>query len=105
MSEPNEGDAVLTPASADQEVLTVTLTAVGQYVLQLEATDGELTGVDLVTINTFNDSCEAAQSLPDYVPFPGDVNGDCVVDQLDLDILNEDWLNDNSLTADWSTVD
>ena len=97
VSEPNEGDAVFAPSGADQEALTVTLTAVGQYVLQLEATDGELTGVDLVTINAFNDGCEAAKSLPDYVPFPGDLNGDCIVDDLDLAILQEDWLKCNSL--------
>jgi hypothetical protein len=49
----------------------------------------------------YNDSCEAAQSLPDYEPFPGDLNGDCIVDDLDLAILQEDWLKDNSLTDEW----
>jgi hypothetical protein len=70
----------------------------GEYVLQLEASDGEYTGSDTVTINVYNDGCEAAQSLPDYVGYPGDLNGDCIVDDLDLAILQEDWLKDSSLT-------
>ena len=59
---------------------------------------GEYTGSDTVTINVYNDGCEAAQSLPDYEPIPGDLNGDCKVDELDLAILEENWLKDNSLT-------
>jgi len=101
--DPNNPDAVIADPSAEDT--TITLSAVGEYVLQLEAFDGEYTGSDTVTINVYNDSCEAAQSLPDYVPFPGDVNGDCIFDQLDLDILNEDWLKDNSLIEEWFKVD
>jgi hypothetical protein len=103
VSQPSAGAAVIETATAEDT--NITLTALGEYVLQLEASDGEYTGSDTVTINVFNDSCQAAQSLPDYVPFPGDVNGDCIFDQLDLDILNEDWLKDNSLTEDWFKVD
>jgi len=94
--DPNSPDAVIADPSAEDT--SITLSALGEYVLQLEASDGEYTGSDTVTINVYNDGCEAARSLPDYVPFPGDLNGDCIVDQLDLDILNEDWLKDNSLT-------
>ena len=96
ISEPNEGTAVI--ETIDAENTSITLLAVGQYVLQLEASDGEYTGSDTVTINVYNDGCEAARSLPDYEPFPGDLNGDCIVDDLDLAILQEDWLKDNSLT-------
>ncbi|MCP4257052.1 MAG: hypothetical protein GY774_05940 [Planctomycetes bacterium] len=96
ISEPNEGTAVIETATAEDT--SVTLSAVGEYVLQLEASDGEYTGSDTVTINVYNDGCEAAQSLPDYEPFPGDLNDDCIVDELDLAILEEDWLKDNSLT-------
>jgi hypothetical protein len=99
--DPDNPDAVIADPSAEDT--TITLSAVGQYVLQLEASDGEKTGLDTVTINVYNDGCEAAQSLPDYVPLPGDVNGDCIFDQLDLDILNEDWLKDISLTEVWYT--
>jgi len=102
VSEPNEGTAVIEAATAEDT--TITLTAVGEYVLQLEASDGEYTGSDTVTINVYNDSCEAAQSLPDYVPLVGDLNGDCRVDDLDFELLQENWLKDNSLTEDWFVV-
>ncbi|HCO96464.1 MAG TPA: hypothetical protein DIU00_21410 [Phycisphaerales bacterium] len=97
--DPNNPDVVIADPSAEDT--SITLSALGEYVLQLEASDGEYTGSDTVTINVYNDGCQAAQSLPDYVPLPGDVNGDCIFDQLDLDILNEDWLKDISLTEEW----
>ena len=100
---PDIPDVVIADPSAEDT--TITLSAVGEYVLQLEAFDGEYTGSDTVTINVYNDSCEAAQAVPGYEPFPGDVNGDCIFDQQDLDILNEDWLNDNSLADDWFELD
>ena len=99
VSEPNEGTAVI--EVADAEDTNITLSAVGEYVLQLEASDGEYSGSDTVTINVYNDSCEAAQSLPDYVPLVGDLNGDCKVDEEDMALLEENWLKDNSLTEDW----
>jgi len=95
-NDPNSSDAVITAPTAEDT--SITLSALGEYVLQLDAFDGEYTGSDTVTINVYNDGCEAARSLPDYVPFPGDLNGDCKVDDLDLAILEEDWLKDNSLT-------
>ena len=90
ISEPNEGTAVI--ANPDQTETTVTLSALGTYVLQLEADDGEYKGADTLTIGVFSDNCEAAKSLPGWTAIPGDINLDCVVDQLDLDILNEQWL-------------
>ena len=101
--DPDNPDAAITEPSTEDT--TITLSAAGEYVLQLEASDGEYTGSDTVIINVYNDGCEAAQSLPGYVPLPGDINGDCIFDQLDLDILNEDWLKDISLTEEWSTVE
>jgi hypothetical protein len=89
--DPNSPDAVIVdPTALDT---SVTLRAVGEYVLQLEADDGDQTGADVLTINVFSDSCAAAQSLPDYVPLAGDLDQDCDVDQDDLDILMADWLN------------
>lgn len=90
VSEPEAGAAVI--AAADQTETSVTLSALGTYVLQLEADDGEFQGADTVTINVFADSCEAAQSLPDYVPLVGDLDGDCDVDQADMDLLLANWL-------------
>jgi len=103
VSEPNEGTAVIETASAEDT--GITLSALGEYVLQLDASDGEYSGSDTVTINVYSDSCEAAQSLADYVPLVGDLNGDCKVDEADMALLEENWLQDNSLTEDWSTVD
>jgi hypothetical protein len=103
VSEPSAGAAVIDTATAEDT--GVTLTAVGEYVLQLEASDGEYTGSDTVTINVYNDSCEAAQSLPDYEPLVGDINGDCKVDDVDMALLQENLGKDNSLTDDWFKVD
>jgi hypothetical protein len=95
INEPNEGMAVI--ANADQADTTVTLSALGTYVLQLVADDGEYQGADTMTINVYENSCLAAQSLPGYTPIPGDINSDCVVDQTDVDLLLEQWLNCNGL--------
>jgi len=102
-NDPNSPDAVIADPTAEDT--NITLSAVGEYVLQLEAFDGEYTGSDTVTINVYNDSCEAAQSLPDYVPWVGDLNGDCRVDEEDLALLEENWLKDNSLTQEWFKLD
>ena len=103
ISEPNEGTAVIETAAAEDT--SITLTELGEYVFQLEAFDGEYSGSDTVTINVYNDNCEATQSLPDYVPLVGDLNGDCRVDEADFALLEENWLQDNLLTEDWFKVD
>ena len=95
MSEPNEGTTVISDAA--QEDTVVSLSATGQYVLQLEADDGEYTGSDTVTINVYADGCEAAKSLPDFQLIPGDLNEDCIVNELDLAILEAHWLESNKL--------
>ncbi len=95
VSEPNEGTAVLSDVGAEDTV--VSLSATGRYVLQLEANDGEYTGSHAVTINVYADGCEAAKSLPDFQLIPGDINEDCIVNELDLAILEEHWLESNAL--------
>lgn len=99
LSEPNEGAAALEKPTAEDT--SVTLTALGKYVFQLEVSDGEYSGSDTVTINVYNDNCQAAKSLPGYKPLVGDLNGDCRIDDLDLALLKENWLKDNSLTDEW----
>jgi len=103
ISEPSEGAAVIETAAAEDT--NITLTELGEYVLQLDAFDGEYSGSDTVTINVYNDNCEATQSLPDYVPLVGDLNGDCRVDEADMALLEENWLKDNLLTEEWFKVD
>ncbi len=102
-NDPNSPDAVITDPSAEDT--SITLSALGEYVLQLEAFDGEYTGSDTVTINVYNDSVEATWSLPDYEPLVGDLNWDCKVDEADLALLEENWLQDNSLTDEWFLMD
>ncbi|MBA7582571.1 hypothetical protein ES708_24502 [subsurface metagenome] len=102
-NDPNSPDAVIADPIAEDT--TITLSARGEYVLQLEAFDGEYIGSDTVTINVYSDSVEATWSLPDYEPLVGDLNGDCKVDEADLALLEENWLQDNSLTDDWFNVD
>ncbi len=95
VSEPSEGAIVISDVAAEDTV--VSLTATGQYVLQLEADDGEYTGSHTVTIDVYADGCEAAKSLPDFQLIPGDINEDCTVDDLDLAILEAHWLESNIL--------
>ena len=95
VSEPGPGMAAL--ANPGTENTAATFKAAGQYELKLEANDGEYTGSDTVTINVFVNSCEAAKSLPGYQPLPGDLNGDCVVNDADLAILQAHWLQCNAL--------
>jgi hypothetical protein len=97
VSEPNEGTTVIGDTAAEDTV--VTLSETGKYVLQLEADDAEYTGSNTVTINVFADGCEAAKSLPDFQLIPGDINEDCVVDELDLAILEAHWLEGNALES------
>ena len=94
-NDPNSPDAVIVDSAALDT--TVTLSALGEYVLQLQAGAGEYLGTDTLTINVYTDHCAAAQSQPGWQPVPGDINLDCVVDQADLDILLEHWLDCNGL--------
>ena len=103
ISEPNEGMAVIENPTAEDT--NVTLSAVGEYVLELTATDSEYSGSDTVTINVYEDSCEAAKSLPDYEPIVGDLNGDCKVDEADMALLEENWLKENALTEGWHKIE
>jgi hypothetical protein len=100
VSEPNGAPAAAIQAPTVEDA-TITLSATGRYVLQLDASDGEYTGSDTVTIDVYTDSCQAAQSVPGYQPLVGDLNADCRVDDTDLALLQENWLKDNSLTQDW----
>ena len=96
--DPNSPDAVI--ADPTNENTSVTMSAVGEYVLQLDAFDDEYTGSDTITINVYADSCEATKALPDYESLVGDLNEDCKVDDLDMALLQENWLKDISITEE-----
>jgi hypothetical protein len=95
VSEPNEGMAVISDAAAEDT--TVSFSETGQYILLLEADDGEYKGSNMVTVNVFVDGCEAAKSLPGFELIPGDINEDCIVNEKDLAILEAHWLESNAL--------
>jgi hypothetical protein len=97
--DPNTPGAVISDPGA--EATTITLSALGTYVLELEANDGEYKGADTMTINVYADSCAAARALPGYEPLVGDLNGDCRVDELDEALMMENWLKDISLEEAW----
>ena len=77
---------------------TVTVREVGSYTLQLEAGDGEYTTADTMQIVLYTDPCEHAKNQEGFELIPGDVNEDCAVNELDLAILEEHWLEWNYST-------
>ncbi|MFC1762153.1 hypothetical protein ACFL6U_08735 [Planctomycetota bacterium] len=87
--DPNSPAAVIADPAALNT--TITCSALGEYVLQLEANDGEKTSQDTLTISVYSSPCEASKSLDEWELTPGDLNGDCIVDDLDMAILLENW--------------
>ena len=97
IAEPDE----LNPAQISDPAManpTVTITGPGTYTLQLEASDGEYTTADTMQIVLYADACEHAKNQEDFVLIPGDIDEDCIVDELDLTILEENWLKWNYST-------
>ena len=97
VAEPNE----LNPAQISDPLAanpTVTIKEVGSYTLQLEAGDGEFTAADTVQIVLYAGPCEHAKNQEGFELIPGDVNEDCIVNELDLVILVEHWLQENYST-------
>ncbi|MHC4487515.1 MAG: hypothetical protein ACYS4T_20330 [Planctomycetota bacterium] len=66
--------------------------------MQLEAGDGEFTATDTMQIVLYADPCEHARNQEGFEPIPGDINEDCIVNELDLAILEEHWLQWNYST-------
>ena len=97
ISEPNESNPaqISDPLTANP---TVTVIEPGLYTLQLEAGDGELTAAETIQIVLYADSCEHARNQEGFEPIPGDINEDCIVNELDLSILEEHWLQWNYST-------
>ncbi len=77
---------------------TVTIIEPGSYTLQLEAGDGELTAANTMQIVLYTDACEHAKNQEGFEPIPGDINEDCIVNEPDLAILEEHWLEWNYST-------
>ena len=74
----------------------------GRYILELKAVDATLQeDSDLMEVNVYADSCEAAKNDPNgYVASRFDFNDDCKVDFTDFAMFAAAWLQDASLTED-----
>lgn len=96
-AQPNESNPanISDPLTANP---TVTIIEPGSYTLQLEAGDGELIAADTIQIVLYADACEHAKNQEGFELIPGDINEDCIVDELDLTILEERWLQWNYST-------
>ena len=84
----------------------VTMNTAGAYVLRLRAEDVKgKTGEDTIEIHVYDDSCQAAKSVPGYRTMAGDLNADCKVDMDDLLLLETDWLEQNFLLDNYLDKD
>lgn len=95
VSEAVEGGAVITTA-LDDESISVSLTALGDYAFKLTADDGALSGSDVVVISVYSDNCAAAKGIG-VALLDGDLNEDCVVDLADLAVMAGNWLGSMAL--------
>lgn len=81
---------------------TASFTTKGRYILELNAVDAtRQENSDLMEVNVYADSCEAAKNDPNgYVVSQYDFNDDCRVDFADFAMFAAAWLQDASLTED-----
>jgi hypothetical protein len=98
-----EGSAVDIDDSS-QPTTTATLNMTGLYLLQLHASDSSIPQLfddDVMQINVYDDSCQAAKNNPDgYTPPEFDFNDDCTESFLDFALFAAKWLEDASLETD-----
>lgn len=94
-------DIAVDIADASAATTTATLTAMGQYTLELHAVDAKANeGSDQMEISVYGSACEAAKNHPDgYIAPTGDLNNDCKVDFLDFAVVAAAWLDDASLVG------
>ena len=94
----SEPDALNNPAVINNPNIvnpTVTVNAIGTYVLQLEGTDGEYPATDTMQIVLYPDACTHASNQPGFIWLAGDFNHDCRVNVFDLAQLSSQWLELN----------
>jgi len=95
-------DSTVGIADALVAMTTTTLDTTGPYVLELYAKDAaQHEESDVMEINVYDDSCEAAKNNPNgYTAPPYDFNDDCQVNFTDFALFAVAWLQDESLTED-----
>jgi rhamnogalacturonan endolyase len=81
----------------DTEDISLEIPETGVYHFRLTASDTNIYRSDTGKVVVQETPCHAAQAMPGYTPFPGDLNLDCMVDLRDLGILTAHWLSCNSL--------
>ena len=94
----SEPDALNNPAVINNPNIvnpTITLNAIGTYVLQIEGTDGEYPVTDTMQIIMYSDACVHASNQPGFVWLASDINHDCKADLADLSELALQWLDWN----------
>jgi hypothetical protein len=95
-------DSTVDIADTSVGVTTATLAATGQYALELHAVDAvQHEDSDLMEINVYGDSCEAAKNNPNGYTAPlYDFSDDCEVNFIDFAMFADNWLEGASLTED-----
>lgn len=91
--DPAASPAIFSPEPPDVLAPNITMTATGEYILQLEADDTAYTHSDTVNIAVYADACEHAQNQPGFDWLAGDIDYDCDVDLEDLAVMVDDWLD------------
>jgi hypothetical protein len=84
------------------EATTASFTKKGRYILELYAIDAAKNeNSDLMEVNVYADSCEAAKNDPNGYTAPlYDFNNDCKVDFADFAMFAVAWLQDETLSGD-----
>jgi endonuclease/exonuclease/phosphatase family metal-dependent hydrolase len=89
-------------ADATDPRTAVTISEPGTYVLQLTATDNDVSFSDQMEIVVFEDACLANKATGAWVANYYDRNGDCIVDLEDFTIFAAEWLNSTALTESFA---
>jgi hypothetical protein len=94
--------SVVSIANTSVAATTATVTQTGRYVLELYAKDAaQNEDSDMMEINVYGDSCEAAKNNPNGYTAPlYDFNDDCKVNFIDFAMFATEWLYDESLAED-----
>lgn len=96
VTEPVAGAAAITTPS-DEETISLSLTALGDYQFKLSAFDqGALVDSDTVMITVYSDNCTAAKET-NVELLDGDFNADCIVDMADFTAMAGNWLKSMAL--------
>ena len=94
------GGSTVEFTDASDPATTITVDAVGLYVLKLfaEDADGQVSS-DQIEILIYANPCEAAQNNPDgYSSIDSDTDSSCEIDIEDFASIASEWLKDNYLT-------